>query len=298
MHITTGVRAKSNLHRLFVIRDAIACVMIIDPAIIDVDLQVRINAAIEGIEARERVRVLYAVESGSRAWGFASADSDYDVRFIYVREPQAYLGLHRRRDVIEVPIDSVLDVSGWDLPKALHLFRKSNPPLMEWLGSPVVYRDDGALAPTLRALSTSFFSPRACMHHYVSMATSNQKQYLQGPTVRLKKYLYVLRPLLAGRWILDGKGMPPTTFQDLLDASLPSGPVRAVVDEVIERKKHSRELDDAEPLPVLGDYLVAGIAELRALADAAADVAGDEAVLDALFRETLWRLWPEVGSWR
>lgn len=270
----------------------------IDTTLIDADTQVRINTAIDELEARERVRVLLAVESGSRAWGFASADSDYDVRFLYVREPSAYLRLQRPRDVIEMPIDDVLDVSGWDLPKALHLFRKSNPPLFEWLGSPIVYRDDSVLAARLRSLSSTFFSPRACLHHYLSMATSNQKAYLQGPTVRLKKYLYVLRPLLAGRWIIERGQMPPTTFHDLLEASLPSGPVRDVVDEVIERKKHSKELDDAEPLPVLGDYLAQQLQQLRAIAGDVADVEGDDAVLDGVFRETLWRQWPDVPSWR
>ena len=171
------------------------------------------------IEKDHDVNILYACESGSRAWGFASADSDYDVRFIYVHQADWYLdiALERKRDVIEIPICDDLDVSGWDLRKALGLMRKSNPPLLEWLQSPIVYWEYVEAVLELQRLGEAFFSPVACGYHYLSMAKSNYRDYLQGPQVRLKKYLYVLRPLLAVQWIEQALGPVPTEFQVLVD---------------------------------------------------------------------------------
>ena len=137
-------------------------------------------------------------QSGSRAWGFASRDSDYDVRFLYVHRQDWYLSVEDRRDVIELPISEDLDVSGWELRKALRLLRKSNPPLLEWLKSPIVYRYDPAFAAEFGALAAEFYSPRRCFAHYLHMAFGNWRDYLRGrESVSLKKYLYVFRPLLA-----------------------------------------------------------------------------------------------------
>ena len=106
----------------------------------------RILSHLREIETTENVRIVYACESGSRAWGFPSADSDYDVRFLYVHPLEWYLSVDVKRDVIERPLQGGLDISGWDLKKALQLFRKSNPPLLEWLGSPIVYLEQYSTA--------------------------------------------------------------------------------------------------------------------------------------------------------
>ena len=135
------------------------------------------------IEQEHRICILYAVESGSRAWGFASRDSDYDVRFIYIHPLDWYLSIRDQRDVIECPIDHELDVSGWDLRKALGLFAKSNPPLLEWLGSPIVYKDSNGLADRLRCLLIETFSSQRCMYHYLHMARGNYREYLKGEIV-------------------------------------------------------------------------------------------------------------------
>lgn len=99
-----------------------------------------ITEKLNEIEEKENVKILHAVESGSRAWGFASPDSDYDVRFIYVRKKEDYLTLCEKSDVIEWQLDETLDINGWDLKKALQLFHKSNATLFEWSNSPIVYR--------------------------------------------------------------------------------------------------------------------------------------------------------------
>ena len=123
----------------------------------------KISEQLTNIEAAHNVRILYAVESGSRAWGFASRNSDYDVRFIYVHQPNWYLSIRDRRDVIECPISDDLDISGWDLRKALGLFSKSNPPLLEWLGSPIIYKDVYELADNMREMLTTAFQPQRSM---------------------------------------------------------------------------------------------------------------------------------------
>lgn len=141
------------------------------------------------IEQSESVRILYACESGSRAWGFASPDSDYDVRFIYVHPRDWYLSINaeRRRDVIERPIEDLLDINGWDLRKALQLMYKSNPPLFEWLHSPIVYREQPGFRQDMLAITPTYYSPRGCAWHYLHMARGNQREYLRGDPVRLKK---------------------------------------------------------------------------------------------------------------
>lgn len=150
------------------------------------EMKARITTELARIEAEEQVRILYACESGSRAWGFPSRDSDYDVRFIYVRRVDWYLSIYDKRDVIERPISGMLDINGWDLRKALNLFRKSNPPLLEWLRSPIVYKESYSTAEGIRRIFPATFSPRSCMYHYLHMARGNYREYLQGEQVRVK----------------------------------------------------------------------------------------------------------------
>lgn len=167
-----------------------------------------INETLKKIEQQENVRILMAVESGSRAWGFASPDSDYDVRFIYARPVEDYLRLDTVRDVIEMPIDDMLDINGWDINKALRLLYRSNPTFFEWVSSPVVYRDNGFLTK-IKPIIPKYFMAKKGLYHYLSMAKSNYREYLKGEMVRAKKYLYVLRPILACKWILDRNSSPP-----------------------------------------------------------------------------------------
>lgn len=162
---------------------------------IDPGIRAEIDARLAGIEAEFGVRVLYACESGSRGWGFASPDSDYDVRFIYVHPMSWYLKVSAQRDVIEVPISDELDINGWELRKALGLLKKGNATLIEWLDSPVVYRADGDFLQAIRVAARQTHQAERSFHHYVHMARKNYREYLRGDTVRLKKYLYVLRPL-------------------------------------------------------------------------------------------------------
>ena len=251
-----------------------------------------IEAALTRAEERYDVKVLLAVESGSRAWGFASPDSDWDVRFIYVHRPEWYLSIDEKRDVIEEMLPMDIDLAGWDLRKALRLFRKSNPPLLEWLRSPLNYREKYSTAEQLRTLLEAFFSPVSVMHHYLSMGKRNHAQYLQGEEVRLKKYLYVLRPLLACDWIEATGTMAPMEFHLLLERLLPGGPIRAAVDQLLRDKMSGGELGRAQRVGALHDWIddrlvhyAAHPPEPRAATDA------DTQKLDALLRSTLQEVW-------
>lgn len=238
------------------------------------------------IERAESVRVLYACESGSRAWGFASPDSDYDVRFIYVRPRDWYLSidLERRRDVIERPIEGALDINGWDLRKALHLMRKSNPPLFEWLHSPFVYRAEPGFRAAMLGLAPAYYSPAGCAWHYLHMARGNRREYLQGDPVRLKKYLYVLRPLLAVRWLESGRGAVPVPFRELVETLVPPGELRDAIEHLLRLKQSGAELAWGPRMPALSDWLAAELARLAGGPKLGPAPRPDPEPLDALFR--------------
>lgn len=219
------------------------------------DVRQRIEHELDLIEREHDVQILYACESGSRAWGFASPDSDYDVRFVYLRRPERYLTVRPERDVIERPVDAVLDISGWDLRKALDLGGDSNPTLLEWLNSPVVYRQQAERAAQLRALASAYFARDRAYHHYLSMARKNDREHLRGETVRLKKYLYVLRPLLAARWVRQREDVPPMVFAELAAAVLHETEVVAAINELLAVKMRAGEAERGPAWPALRSFI-------------------------------------------
>lgn len=230
------------------------------------DHETEIAARLAHIEAECNVRILYACESGSRAWGFASPDSDWDVRFLYVHPLDWYLSVSELRDVIELPIAEDLDINGWELRKALRLMRKSNPVLLEWLNSPIRYRMDAEFHSAMQTLAADFYSPTACFHHYLHMARGNWREYLRGSTVKLKKYLYVLRPVLACRWIEAGMGTMPVEFMRLVEAMISDSVLRAAIDQLLALKRTSGELGIGPAIPDIDAFLVAEMPRLAAVA--------------------------------
>lgn len=214
----------------------------------------KIRAKLAEIERQENVKVLFCVESGSRAWGFPSPDSDYDARFVYVRPKEDYLKLEGVRDVIEWQLDDVYDVSGWDLQKLLRLLHKSNPTIFEWAASPIVYWNTEEWKTAAEVIG-EYFRPKPCLHHYMNMARSNHTAYLRGKdVVRIKKYFYILRPLMACLWIMDKGTPPPMEFDALCEAELDET-VRPVVDELLARKKITSELGEQPPIPELNAWI-------------------------------------------
>ena len=215
------------------------------------------------IEQRENVKILHCIESGSRAWGFASPDSDFDVRFIYVRPKEFYLRLDKTRDVIEWQLDDILDINGWDLQKALQLLFRSNPTLFEWNNSPIVYKTTHEWQEISNAIS-HYFQQKTGLYHYLSTAKSNYREYLRGETVRLKKYFYVLRPILACKWIIERQTPPPMLFSELVQACLDEKLV-SPVDELLNLKMNTSELGEGKRIDVINEYLNSSILEIEEL---------------------------------
>jgi hypothetical protein len=263
-----------------------------------------IRAHIGRIEREMDVRVLFACEAGSRAWGIESPDSDYDVRFIYRHRLDCYLSLAPWRDTIEHPFGPMaetLDLVGWDVRKALRLAGKSNPALLEWLASPIFYCGEGEwFRAGLRDIMADY-SPRALMHHYVSLAARQHKAYWKpGAPVRLKKYFYAVRPLLAVLWMAShGHGLPWLRVDALLDGVV--GRYRTLFgpDEVgalrtlLTLKRQSGEMADGR-IGALDGFISAALPVCRSMAEAAPRREPHPAALDALFRATINAPWGEA----
>lgn len=211
------------------------------------------NKIIE-IEKEHDVEILLCVESGSRAWGFASEDSDYDIRFIYKHGMNWYLSVHSGRDVIEYPIVDEMDYSGWDLRKTFALLYKSNPVLFEWIQSPIVYKRNEEFIELFTEAANAFYSPLSSMHHYLNMTKSNFKEYLNRDEVRIKKYFYSLRPTMACMWIERFDSPPPMEFDLLRKAEVDDNEVNSEIDLLLEKKKKS-ELGTSPGIEVLDKFL-------------------------------------------
>ena len=238
------------------------------------------------IEKDEGIRILHAVESGSRAWGFPSPDSDYDVRFIYVRAPEFYLKLEKTRDVIELPINDMLDINGWDLNKALRLLHSSNPTLFEWMSSPVIYRQTEFI-DQLRPIMDRYFSCKSGLYHYLSMAERNYKEFLQSDDVKVKKYFYVLRPVLACKWILHKLNNPPMSFAELVESELEDR-LKPAVQRLLDIKMNAPEIKTVPRVNEINDYIVMAIDELKKeIAAFPAEHRAEWAPLNQLFLQTL-----------
>ena len=226
-----------------------------------------IQQFLHDIEEKHGVRILYACESGSRAWGFESFNSDYDVRFIYVRPLDWYLSVADKRDVIETPMDRNLDINGWDIRKALCLLRKSNSVLLEWLASPIKYREDHSAVESPSELGRKAFIPMLSCRHYLGMAKRSMAGYQADEKVRMKSYLYAVRPVLCCRWIVMYQRPAPMPMGDLMAEFLPDqrDGIRQYLDHMIKIKKESDEEVRVERSPLLESYLLSQLEELECL---------------------------------
>ncbi len=219
------------------------------------------------IEQQHNIQILLAVESGSRAWGFESVNSDWDVRFIYVHAPEWYLRIQPQRNVIEYPIESTahgeLDINGWELRKSLQLMQKSNPTLLEWLDSPLVYQEATDCMQEYRQLAKGFFNPHDCFHHYLHMALNQYRELIGKDQVKLKKYLYMLRPILACLWLERNYGPVPMRFQTLLESIIETSELRRAIDQLITDKKQGTELGLGLPITIIDNFLTEAVNRLK-----------------------------------
>lgn len=212
-----------------------------------------ILSKLKEIEERENIKILHCVESGSRAWGFASPDSDYDVRFIYVRSKEFYLRLDKTRDVIEWQLDDTLDINGWDIKKALTLLHGSNPTLFEWNSSPIVYKTTEEWNQISKVIN-NYFVMKSELYHYLSTAKRNYHEFLTGETVKFKKYFYVLRPLLACKWILAEGTPPPMLFSSLMEKYLDEE-IKPDVEKLLDLKMNTPEIGEGKRFDRVNDYI-------------------------------------------
>ncbi|GEA12067.1 nucleotidyltransferase domain-containing protein [Alteromonas sp. KUL49] len=260
---------------------------------IDANVREEVMRRIEAAEKEHGVKVLYAIESGSRAWGFASPNSDYDVRFIYVHERDWYLAVdvENKRDVIEYPIVDEIDINGWDIRKALKLFWKSNPAFVEWLQSPIVYVNEGIFAEKSRALLPAIASSHRGIYHYLHMARGNFRGYLKKDTVPLKKYFYVLRPLLAIKWLETYDEPAPIEFDVLRTLVAENEVLNDAISGLLAKKKVIMEKEYGPAVPVINQFIDSELERLETFS------AGNEArevsfeVLNALFRAVIDTTW-------
>jgi predicted nucleotidyltransferase len=218
-----------------------------------------------------------------------SINSDFDVRFLYVRDRDWYLSINveAKRDVIERPITDDLDISGWDLRKALGLLRKSNPPLLEWLSSPIVYKQDDLLLDKFKALAPTCYSATACTYHYLQMARGNYREYLKRDDVPVKKYFYVLRPLLAIRWIDEFSDVVPMEFGIMVDKLVTDAALRSEIVNLIERKKQGEELKREPKIAIINEYIEREIERLNSKSIENRGEKPDIEMLNSAFREML-----------
>jgi uncharacterized protein len=242
---------------------------------------------LQWIESEYKVTILYACESGSRAWDFASPDSDYDVRFIYVHQPAWYLRVDKeaQRDVIELPIEGDLDINGWELQKALKLLKKSNPTLIEWIQSPIVYKDTNGFKQAIESLATSYLCPRACFYHYQRMASGNYREHLKADLVKTKKYFYVLRPLFAMRWLEHHQGAVPMCFKDLVSAMCTQLDLRSAIDSLLSMKVEVNESAVQPRVKLLNEFIEAELGSVNERAQLLPKTVSDYDAINLFFIE-------------
>lgn len=200
-------------------------------------MEQKIKEYLNNLEKEKDIEILLACETGSRAWGFPSPDSDYDVRLIYKHKKNWYLSLMEEKDTIECFYENNdIDISGWDLRKSLRLLWKSNPPLLEWLQSPIIYKVDNDFARGIISIAEQSYSKIATIHHYLSMAKKIFEEISDQQEYKLKKFFYALRASVACMWILEKEKMPPIEFKKMLAGLNLEKQLTKRIDELIEIK--------------------------------------------------------------
>lgn len=258
------------------------------------EVQDLIQSRLTTIASKYQVTILYACESGSRAWGFPSPDSDYDVRFIYAHPRAWYLRLEEGVDVIDLAVENnpagLLDIGGWDLRKTLRLLRKSNPVIWEWLQSPICYQVQVGQAMQFRELRSAFdafYSPISACHHYLSICHNTMARELTGPTVKIKKYFYMLRPLLVALWIEKYQTIPPMELVPLLALLDDKPEVVSRINELMAKKQYADEKNPISRIPVLDDFLKEEMGRLQGVAKLLPVAKADVVALDKLYQSLL-----------
>lgn len=221
-----------------------------------------IKTALTTLAAKHNIEILYACESGSRAWGFPSPDSDYDARFIYRHRKETYLSIGGVEEQIGPFINGDLDLNGWDIRKLLRLMAHANSTPFEWLQSPIIYSEQPDFRNNLRPLLEQYFNARTQMNHYLGIATGALKAMQDG--FKIKKLFYVLRPILAAKWIAKYNTYPPMQIQPMLE--LLSDEMKNMILKLIEDKATMNEGAKVHCDDVIPEFIQEEMGALRSYA--------------------------------
>jgi hypothetical protein len=213
----------------------------------------KIQLSLQALEKQHSIKILFACESGSRAWGFPSMDSDFDVRFTYTHTTDRYLSIHPPADQIHLPIDDLLDINGWDLKKFLYHLFKSNSVLIEWLQSPVIYAEQHDFRLHCLELAKTYYSATKARHHYLGLIKKFTADVHWNQPISLKKAFYILRSTLAATWTSRYDTIPPMEI-DHLRQLLPNH-LNAEINELIPLKNISTEHSTSILSPELSLYI-------------------------------------------
>jgi predicted nucleotidyltransferase len=242
------------------------------------------------IAAEKNIRILYACETGSRGWGFASPDSDYDIRFVFVHPQDKYLSIEEPLDNINTIFEDggeVLDFNAWDLRKTLHHLRKSNASPLEWLQSPIVYEQEGNFQHELWAMAPLFFNPQTAVHHYLGICNNSIKTGIADGHIKIKKYFYILRPLLAAMWAADRRTIPPMEFRLLLAQISDNTPLITAINHLWEEKERSVEGHVIPLIPLIQAFIASEMERCKSMVWDARQPDADPEILDVFFRKML-----------
>lgn len=260
------------------------------PPSLDLEVVGAIDSRLDAVEREEGVRILWAIESGSRAWGFPSPDSDYDARFVYARPLEDYLTPWRRRDVIEEPPDGVFDVNGWDLAKALELLVRGNATVTEWLRSPIVYRGDESFRDDLLALARRVVDPALLARHYLHVG---RRQWAAATDAHLKRVFYALRPAAILNWMSANPDsvIPPMSLADALSGSDAPPEVVAETHALVTVKAATKELGRGPVPPAIASFIETEFAKAAERWDQAEPRPRSDAIIacEEFFRRTVGR---------
>jgi len=221
---------------------------------IDEKTKIKIESELSAIEKENKISIIYACESGSRGWGFPSPDSDYDVRFIYIHSKEWYLSIDKKRDTLGFPINSDLDIDGWDIRKVLLHIQKSNSVMYEWLQSPIVYKSEHESQKRLMKLSSEYFTPGISLNHYLGICKKYYSQISDTNETKTKRLFYILRPLLSAIWIIKNNKIPPMEFNKLLELV----EEKNIHNKIIEIIKAKSKLNESHIITIdndLKDYI-------------------------------------------
>ena len=248
-----------------------------------------IQQKIHEIEKERNIKILFACESGSRGWGFPSPNSDYDVRFIYLKEKDWYLKVSdKRKDSMEFPINDDLDICGWEIRKCLQLLRKSNASLFEWLQSPIVYFADEKIKNELWKLCEHYFNPRTMTYHYLGITKTSLANGLVGEQFNIKKYFYVLRPLLAAKWILENNTIPPMEFQPLLALIETDAILKKEIEILLEKKAIAMEGEMTAINPIIHNFIHKELVKCEELVKTCPNNQTNATMVDEFFRNLFY----------